>query len=174
MIKFCKFVDSKSVYLERLAEVSGLLNNVNGLDLLLQEKREEVGLVRCPTVELLKRRFVGLTGHEGRAQTVHEDFRELTVPVLHDLPHGGVILLKVGCHQIQLLVSLPEALDLESGVHQRVVCHRVSDLLPEPCFEGCIWKTVVKHFLDIKAGVRFVVFECFGAHCFLFIQAEVR
>ena len=62
-----------SVNLERFAQMSRFLDYVNRFDLLLQEKGEEVGLVRCSAEQLLEGCLIGIACHEGRAQTIHED-----------------------------------------------------------------------------------------------------
>ena len=95
------------------------LNDVDSFNLLLEEYGEEMGVILCSVQQFLERRFVLLASHESRGQSVYEHFCEFTVSLVHNLLYSGIVLFEIGCHQIELLMSLPESLDLQPHVHQR-------------------------------------------------------
>ena len=132
-----------SVDTEGLAEGTRLLDQFDHVDLLLEEDGEEVGFICAAGEKLLEGVFVLLTGHEGRSEASHEALSELTVTSINDALKLRVVLLKVGCDQIGLQMTLPEALDLKAKLHQRIAGVLVEDLSPEALLKSGIRKAVV-------------------------------
>lgn len=102
-----------------------------------------MGFICAAGEKLLEGVFVLLTGHEGRSEASHEALSELTVTSINDALKLSVVLLEVGCDQIGLQMTLPEALDLKAKLHQRIAGVLVEDLSPEALLKSGIRKAVV-------------------------------
>ena len=162
-----------SVQLESLAKISGLLDEVDRLNLLLQEKYKELLLFIGTLQKLVECRRVLLASHECWRHLLAENFGELAVSGLHNLVDERVILVEVGSDQFKLLLALEESLDLMLQFAKWLSCLGVGDLSPQLLLQGRVGETVLADLADTAGLVASIAFERLELERLFFIVREV-
>ena len=136
-----------------LTELSGFACSVDDLELLLKELDIEVLLWVGLLQEFLEVVLIGVSGHESRGKTSHENLGELSVSLFDDFREYLIILLEVGLNKIELLITIPEATKLLLRYQNGILRIHICELIPKLRLQLSSWNRVIASRLDLMSFI---------------------